>query len=78
MDDLGEIALERLQVFHFGDFPGPSHIRLRARTRIQHRFLLVGIELSPQLHRHGDDIGNTHVLIKRVKLGHLIELLGNH
>src|SRR5436309_4672540 len=27
-DDLGEVALERLQVLHFGDLPRPAHVGL--------------------------------------------------
>src|SRR6266568_4165480 len=61
-DDLGEVALERSQVLHLRDLPGAAHIGLRAGTGLEHGLLLIGIELIPQLHRHGDHIRNAHVL----------------
>src|SRR5215213_5451629 len=49
-DDLGEVALELLQVLELGDLPGAGH-RAQAYMRgFLERLLLLVVELVPQLH----------------------------
>src|SRR5215218_3103007 len=74
-DDLGEVALELLQVLELGDLPGAAHIGLGPVPGLLERLLLLVVELVPQLHRDEQEVRDAHVLVEAVELRHLVELL---
>src|SRR5829696_3264755 len=74
-DDLGEVALELLQVLELGDLPGAAHIGLGPVPGLLERRLLLVVELVPQLHRDEQEVRDAHVLVEAVELRDLVELL---
>src|SRR5262245_42431755 len=57
LDDLRELGLELLQVLLLGDLPRPAHVGLGALTGLDHRRLLLVVELVVEPHQHHQQVG---------------------
>src|SRR5829696_949419 len=77
VDDLGEVALELLEVLELRNLPGAAHIGLRPLPGLLERLLVLVVELVPQFHGDEQQVRDAHVLVERVELRDLVKLLGD-
>src|SRR6266568_1243995 len=77
IDDLGEVALELLEILDLGHLPRSPHVGLGPRSRLDQRHLLLVVELIVQLHGDEQEIGYAHVLVEGVVFRDLVEFLGD-
>ena len=62
------LPLSSWRSFTSDSVPRASHIGLGTLSGFENGFLLIFVELIPQLHRHDHDVRNAHVLVEGVIL----------